>query len=384
MLFQKTFIKERGLSIAFPMIFLLYVLLGLSGYGNDCDTYLMLKTGRNLLLTGFYVPSRTPGYLIPEIIIGGSSLLGGFYLSNVISALLGAGTLYLFWRLLRGIFTRSDAILITLSVGLNPYFVIASSSSMDYVYSLFFGIAGITLLRTRKFFIAALAFSLAISARLSNSLIVGVVYAWFLHLRIRDEDANGFVRLILSGGLAIVISMLLFVPSFVACNRTLGFLTYAIGNWTFLGHLSRFLYKNIFLFGLFPFVVLMSSIVWKIIVTRSQLSLSGTGLMALAIVLLHEVLFFKVPLEISYLLPLIFVIVPFWVFVFHPRKVALLALLGLTIVYSFFINIDVLNIKYNASGTEAIAAKIGLFIRPGVVVNDVSRRLSASGSCKLN
>jgi hypothetical protein len=73
-------LKQNPCWVVFFVLFVLYCLFGLNGYGNDIDTYLMKESGQNLLLHGKYFPSRVPGYPIPEITIGATSLIGGFYL----------------------------------------------------------------------------------------------------------------------------------------------------------------------------------------------------------------------------------------------------------------------------------------------------------------
>ncbi len=264
--------KDTYALSVFSVLFLLYIGFGLVGYGIDCDTYLMLRSGHDLLLKGGYHPSRPPGYLVPEIILGGVSLLGGFYATNFISAVLGTATLFIFWRLLRTRWSSFDAIVATLLVGLNPYYVIASSSSMDYVYSLFFGMAGIYLLQGRKPFLAAPLFSLALGSRLSNALLVGVIYAYFLYAEVANKNFAGFVRIFLSGVAALFIAALLFIPAFYAAGNSLGFLTYAIGKWTFFGHLSRFVYKNLYLFGLLATCLMAGIACWKAVKDRSTVA----------------------------------------------------------------------------------------------------------------
>jgi len=359
----------------FPVLLVFYYLIGLSGYGCRNDIYMMIRAGQNLILKGIYFPSRQPGYLIPEIVIGWSSLLGGHYLSNLISALLGAGTIYLFWCLLKKKFSAFAAVLITLIVGLSPYFVIEVSSSTDRVYSLFFGMAGVALLAKRRELFASLAFALAISSRLPNVLAIGPIYLYFLYMDARKKDFKGLLNLITSGVLTIALTVLLFIPVFLAYGSSFWFLHYKdAGPFTFFGHLVRFVYKNIYLFGLLPFIMLVGFILWRAFKRQLRVRLSPLLLTALAIIIAYEILFFKIPLQISYLLALVFVIVPAWVFICRPGKIALCILLALTISYGFLVNVDVLDIKYNEAGNEAVAADAGIFLRPGVVVRDIRQR----------
>ena len=242
---------------------------GLYGYGNDCDTYLMLRSGRNLLLEGTYDYSRPPGYFVPEMILGGISLLGGHWLTNILSALLATASLYLFWRLLETSLPRYQAAFAVAFVGLNPHFIIAASSSIDYVYSLFFILSGVTALRARSPYGAAVLFALAISSRLSNLPIVVILYAHFLHREYRVRGPKAVVGLAPSVAMAACLTIALFIPSFIAAGNTLGFLSYAIGDWTFFGHLTRFIYKNIGLLGLLPLLMLATLAVVKMAVVQT-------------------------------------------------------------------------------------------------------------------
>ena len=373
---MKESIKKNRLIFIFPLLFIFYCLIGLSGYGYREDIYYMIHTGRNFILNGVYFPSRQPGYLIPEIAIGWFSLVGGFYLSNFISSLLGAGTLYLFWNMLKEKFSASIAFLTILIIGLNPYFVIEVSSSTDRVYSLFFAMAGTVLLVKRKDLFASLAFALAISSRLPNILVIFPIYLYFLYIYAREKSFKSLSHVIISGILTLSLTALLFLPIYLAYGSRFWFLLHYndAGPWTFFGHLIRFVYKNICLFGLLPFIMLAGFILWRFFKRQVQIQLTPVFLTALLIIIACEVLFFRVPCQISYLLPLIFVIVPLWVFICRPGRIALCLLLALTVSYGFLVNVDMLDITYNKAGTEAIAADVGIFLKPGVVIKDIKQR----------
>lgn len=350
--------------------------MGFSGYGNDIDTYFMISSGHGALLKGVYHYSRPPGYFVPELIIGGASLLGGYLFTNLISSLLGTASLYLFWRLLKanGSFTHRDAALIVATVGLNPHYVIAASSTTDYVYSLFFGLLGVTALRVNRYLLAAPLFALAISSRLSNTLIIGIIYLYFIYIRHKEPESRNGIRLVGSGVLAGCLTALLFLPPYIAAGETFGFFTYKIGSWTFAEYLSRFVYKNIYLFGLAPFLWLGGMLIHGVTSKKLYVSSTPEVLAGMLVLLVHELLFFKVPLEIPYLLPLLFVAMPMTVVLLRPGRAAMYTFLFLVLSYGFVVNLDILDRRYNEAGTEAIAADAGLFARPGVVVADLLER----------
>lgn len=366
--------KSPPILLILLALFVVYAVLGCFGYGNDYDTYAMIKSGRDLFRTGHYHYSRGPGNFVPELIIGGVSLIGGYVLTNLISALLGAGTLYLFWKLLIQKLPEKESLLIVLLLGLNPYFVIASCSSMDYVYALFFAFAGITMLTKDKLFVAAVLFGIAVSCRLTTVAIIGLIYLYFLYIRFRAEDYKDMSRFVFSGILTLILSVMFFVPSYYAANCTFKFMEYGIGNWDLMGVLSRIIYKNIYLFGLIPFLFLGCMLIYSIIKKKfsyPNIALVNTGM---AIFIFMELLFFKVPVEISYLLPPYIVFLPLLVVIFKPSIKQLYIFLILTVIYSFVVNPDVLSKTYTADRREAVSAKVGLFIRKGAVVDDVLNR----------
>jgi len=366
--------------------FLVYVVAGLFGYGNDSDTYRMIISGQTFITQFKYDPSRYPSYLIPELAIGITSLIGSFYLSNLVSAILGSATLLLFFLLLRKAFKITDSFLITLTVGLNPYFIIVSSSSMDYIYSLFFIMAGIFALYRQKHIVAGALFSFAISSRLSNIAVVIGTYLYFLGISGKNEkkDAKQFL---LSGFFALILSIFLYLPAFIAANYSFGFLTYVIGNWTFSGYASRFIYKNIYLFGLLPFLFFLLTTIYFFCIQRVEIFRRPVVIAGLIILLLQELLFFKIPLDKCYLLPILFVVIPIWAVFINSQRL-LVVLLIFTISYNF-INLDILNIKYNeelkrrTGNVEAIGANIGLFIKRGILIDDLMKRNESEQECKM-
>ena len=121
-----------------------------AGYGADNDTWLMLGTWDVLVDQQRYVPSRPPGYLLPELVIGATADVGGHWLSNLVSVVLAAGTLVLVHGLVRRRTGEATTALLLLAVlGCTPAFVIAATTSMDYVYGLFLFVAGWSLLERR-------------------------------------------------------------------------------------------------------------------------------------------------------------------------------------------------------------------------------------------
>ncbi len=334
----------------------------------------MINSGRNLLHGGEYFPSRMPGYLIPEIIIGGLSLAGGFYLTNACSALLATLSMMYFWRLLSEYYGESDTRFLTLMVAFNPVFVIAATSTIDYIYSIFFIIAGVFYYLKRWPYWAGILFALGIGSRLSNSIIVAILCLYFLHDVYMNQDRIAFRRTIFSMCLAVFLTVLFYVPSYIAANNSLAFLTYFMADFNWIDHLSRFVYKNIYLFGVLPVMVIVYGIFQACIHCSFRVPRQIMVITGLLMVFIQELLFFKIPLEMSYLLPLLFIIFPLWVLLADPGRAVKVMLLLTTLIYGFVFNIELLDIKYNAEGTVAVSASVSPSIQPGAIIKDINKR----------
>jgi hypothetical protein len=138
-------------ALAGALVAVLAVRIYAAGYGADNDTWLMLGTWDVLVDQHRYVPSRPPGYLVPELVIGATSEVAGHWSSNLVSLVLGVTTLWLVHRLVRRRTpTGAPAVLLVVVLALTPAFVVASTTSMDYAYGLAGFLAGWVLLEDRR------------------------------------------------------------------------------------------------------------------------------------------------------------------------------------------------------------------------------------------
>lgn len=303
---------DRRAAILLIGFLALYALCGLAGYGNDNDTYEMLKTWSGLRSGEGYVPSRTPGFPIPEILIGASSEAAGHFGSNLLSALLGCGALACFHRLLTGPFSRDHALLSTAAVGLNPHWIIAASSSMDYVYGAFFFLAGLLAMRHGRPYAAALGFAAAAASRLTYLPPALLVFA-FLALRPRPE-AMTMRAWALPTLLFLGLSALAYLPSYLSMGMGMFRPTFAgkyvpllglEGLSSPLGYASRFLYRNASLWGLPACMALAAAAVHGLRSGRSQAPKTPAWPLWAAVAF-FEAVFLRLPLEVAYLLPVLF------------------------------------------------------------------------------
>ena len=352
--------------------FFIYCFFGIFGFGNDVDTYLMLRAGQDLILNFEYYPSRFQGALIPEIIIGALSIIGNYYLSNFFSALLGSLTLYYFYKILKNndyIKNKKDIFFIIFFIGFNPHYIIASSSSHDYIYSLFLIIFGFYKLNKENIFYPAILFALSLSSRIGNALIPFLIYInGFL---IERRNKLKLIKLISGAFVSFSLFSLLFVPALLTSGKGFNIFSFAIGDWSYLQYLARFIYKNISLIGILNIIIFAYTIVYNF---NKAFTFFSTHSFIFSIILSVELVFLRAPLEIPYLLPLLFTLYPCLLNLIKHKFLLKIILLTNVIFHSFIFYIDFLNIKHDSTGSEAISSKFGFFIKKGLVIKDIFNR----------
>ncbi len=362
-----------------------YGIFALNGYGNDDDTYRMLNTWKTLISEGRYVPSRFQGNLIPELTIGLASEIGGFYLANFISVVLSVSSLFIFYALLLRITTSLIAALSVLAIASNPFWIIASTTSMDYIYGVFFFILGLFILIKEKPRWAGFLFAAAVSSRLTYAPMVAIAFLLYFpytqgKLKLRNSLIQGFLVFLAASGV-------FYLPVFFASGMSLSFL--AIGpdaSGGFVGIIARFVYKNIYFWGLPAFVFLIiffiqDRSIYQKIVTNPFQKVRVEKLLfhgALWCIIYNEIMFFRLPHEYAYLLPLLFSVTYLMATSDRVKKTRYLSfLIGLQLLYGLIFNLDVLQTYQKDPVAKTIhsdSAKIHVSIKEGVLIRELNWR----------
>jgi hypothetical protein len=238
---------------------------------------------------------------------------------------------------------------------------------MDYIYGIFFLIIGFYFAINKKFLISSIILSLALSSRLSNLFIVIFFYlSLFLNINYYDRR-----KLFFTGLLNLFFTLILYLPVFFYSSMTFSFLSYAIGNWNFQQYLIRFIYKNVAIFGLimFGFIYYRTLFFFKSIIHSNN---NKILIFITILYLIQEILFFKVPLEISYLIPNFILLVILYTLL--EKNISFKYFLLFLSIFNLFINIDFLKIKHDLGVTEAQSASIGLYFKKGVLIEDLTSR----------
>lgn len=227
-----------ALLVAAPLI--------ISGPGNDLDVANVFRSGRSIAFHLSYVPSRPPGAPVFEAIVGVLDLIGGPLLTNLGTLAAAAVLLVALDRLLVREGVRGGGRLAVALMAANPWFVVAATSTADYVYALAFVVLAAHALRSKRPVLAGLAAAAAMGCRIgSAALVVALLVAELTEPASDGEpdpspapahpgaDAAGWSvsmsswlavhrstvwSLALTGAVTAGATLLLFVPAFLAAG----------------------------------------------------------------------------------------------------------------------------------------------------------------------
>jgi hypothetical protein len=343
------------------------------GYGADLDSYGVVDAARAWLSTGIYTPSRHPGFLVHELATGVLDRLGGSVLANLGTLAMALVAVGSFHSLLRRFAVPSPR-LVTAGMIVHPVFWAAASCTIDYVWALALILAGFRMLAARRFGGAGVLLGLAIGARLTSALAAGALLAAAF---LSERDARR--RVGIACGLASILGALAYVPAWLAAGRTFDFLAPALGtpeHWSAGLRAGRFAYKNLYFWGL-PAALVLGAFAIRVRAWRPRASEAGPArpllLVSLAIVLAYEALFAAYPLEIEYLLP----ILPFMLFLLG--RLASRRLVAAYVIAAATYAVVSVNVARPNVADWATSATVGLWIEPGYVLRDWTRRFELRG-----
>ena len=361
------------------------------GYGSDSDTYAVLHCGSATWHDHKPCMSRDPGYWTYEAVAYTLSTSGGYLLSNLASLLVAAVVFYRFNHLALRLGIRNPDLL-TACLAVTPVVIIASTSTMDYLWSLLCIVLCAEMLLAEKLIFASLLGGLAISFRPSNGLIVGSGFAaLILHeLTLQRGTTWRLARLALSGILAAVFGSLTFIASYKVAGNSMSFLTPLMGDpavWTLKLRLGKFLYKSLYAFG--PIAVLILLVACMFHAKRRStngpddvdLPVSTDALLlttlARGYVFGNLVLYLVFPIEISYLIPGMFFLLLLAVTYFRSATTLLIMLFASILSLNFILP----QFARPNVPEAATSATFGLHLVPGTLLQDIRARHQLLG-CK--
>lgn len=351
---------------------LLYIPLAFLGFGSDSDAFSVARVGQHYVDTLDYVPSRLPGFFVHEVFVFILNLLGGSLLSNLGSVAMALLTLASFRKLSRS-FQVPHATLLTIIMMVQPFFWVSAASTIDYLWALGFSFLGFNLLMQRKYALASISLAAAIGSRLSTVLLIGI-FLFFLFFTYRDMRR----KLLLTTLATALLAFAFYIPpiDFLEWNWS-RWLVLSTGNpelWTPLLRFGRFAYKNLMFFSL-PVIVWGGCMVSGLFLKKEKpihLRSDGVFWLSAAVIFAVQLLFFRFPIEMEYLLPLL----PFVLILtskLFPNKYWQLWLLFALVLLSNFLW---LNLARSITPNQTSEVVYGLWLEPGYLLQDITIRLA--------
>jgi hypothetical protein len=278
---------------------LAYLPFVLLGYGTDLDVPNVLRAGRSWVEDGQYQMSRGPGSSVYELGVGVLDGIGGSVLVNLASVGFSALALWSVFVLVRGDGGRWPAWAV-LVLATNSWFWIASTSLGDFVWALGLLLAGAVLAQRDHRVAAGVLLGLSIGCRASTLLLV---LAWLVAEATGDADQRSPRRdVLLSGGVALAVGVVCFIPPWLDAGRTLDFVDNELEFVGFGVHLGRWAVKNLALVGVLGGIVLLVGLP-KLVAALERRRVSTIVRFAALTIVVSELLYFRFPFKPVHLLP---------------------------------------------------------------------------------
>jgi len=349
------------------------------GFGTDNDSYSVVDCGYGTWHLHLPCTSRNPGYWTYEAIIYVLVRLGGATLSNLGSFAMAALVAWRFWRWSERLGIRHRALLTTTLIAAPP-FVIAATSTDDYLWSLLFLVLGAEAVVADRYIAAALLSAVAIAFRGTNAAVIAggfaaaIAYELWTNRRFTARSA----KLAGSALSTAIVGAAAFYPSYRLAGNSLGFL-HASGDvpemysgWL---RVAKFLYKAHQTIGpAAVLVVLIAAVLYarKRRPDQTEIADKRRAALCLGYLLANLLLFLRYPIEYFYLLPaLFFFLLLAGATLFAQSRPLALALLIPVLSADFVLPTFV---APNAPG-RSTGAHIHFAIEPGLVVADSAERI---------
>lgn len=357
-----------GALVAMPLV--------VSGPGNDLDVGNVFRSGRSIARHLSYVPSRPPGAPVHEAIVGILDLLGGTLLTNLASMGAAAVLIWSLDRLLRDEGLGRGARWGVALVAANPWFLIAATSTADYVFALCFTVLAARALRADRAVAAGVFAALAMGCRIGSALLVVALVVAELGGRARPADAGDAGdahgggrsatrrRALVTAAVAGGATVLLFVPSALAAGG-LRFAQNDFSTSSPLVQLGRAAAKDLLLLGVPATLVGLLALPALVGALRSWRESWLVRFASVGLVL-SQVLFIRFPWKVPHLLPCLLCLAILYAVALDERPRVLVAMVALQLVFAV-VRVDVVQPD---DPNQATGGRIHAGVGWGPVVTD--------------
>ncbi|MFY1045738.1 ArnT family glycosyltransferase [Chryseobacterium sp. GP-SGM7] len=291
--------------------------------GLDLDNWLVLHTGKKILETGSYRASRFPGYPVSEYL---ASLFGdcAWLILNVLSVLFTALCCVVFYKIIGNLGVK-DKVMAALALGFVQAVFIASTSNMEYVWSLFFLLSGLWFILKKYIFWAGVALGLMVSTRFTNIILLMPIL-YFLYFTVRIRSLKDYLVIF---GVAVSTFVLIFTPVFskYSLNILPDVGESSIDLKSIVSQYTMYIYGVLGILGL---LVGCIYIIFSKNLVRNFQSNKEILIFSVLMILITSFLYLKYPFESNYNIPLIPFVILILVFLIQNKMVK-------NIIFSSFI-----------------------------------------------
>lgn len=277
--------------------------------GNDADAYRFAMNAEKIVKTLHYVPSRSPGYPLYEIINAPLIVIGTGKLTNLMTMLVSMLGLLAFYLILKTFKVQQPLITLTLFAFI-PIVWISSLITMDYWWSLTLLLWSFYLTLKKRHYWGAVFLGMAVGCRLPSALFILPI------LLMNWGNTRNWWNLI-------KVFLLFFTVAFISFSPMV--LTYGFSYFDFVPYAHSpiiGIYRAIkHIFGIPAFIFLMTALLFALFkLNPKKISLNQTDLpLILAVyvwITIPIAIFLRLPADPAYLLPalpFLLIVLSFWI-----------------------------------------------------------------------
>jgi hypothetical protein len=335
--------KEK-VSVLFLFLYCTALIIFPNGFGLDADGWREILSGHRIIYEHIYEPSRFPGYPVLEFFTSLlwytkiPSVIPGVF--NFVSVIVSVLAIYFFASIL-DISKKSgnkQKFFAVLAFGLNTLFFTNSIVLMDYSWSLAFLLGAIYFMAADKNIISALFLGMAAGCRLTAGIMIVPILFYFILLCKNQKITKFIIKYLLI--FSVILSFIYF-PLIIQYG--LKFLTFDQLNYPkillILGRATIRVWGIIGTIGVLAGSIIIVS---QFFIKRKDIKSDDRQVpflwFILLSILLFILLFFRLPSEAGYLMP----VVPLILILFYLKlsKTFFLTICVSVILSSFLINYD--------------------------------------------
>ena len=359
---KKNYLENRFLYLLIlSLVFFGFYLCFVGGYGSDEDTLPMIYVFEARLKDGTFISSRFTGYPIPEMGIGFLSYHFGSWAANLATFLFYLiGIFLIYFSFVKKFESNKFGLFLVLCLS-SPVLFFDNLEPIDYSWAFLFFSIGIYFYSKKVFEIAILAFAFCVGCRI-NFLIFCLVAVFFFDF---DKKIDIKKKIMISFSI-FIIGGLFYLPVWFYHALELHWLRAGRPlEQGFFGLFARFSYKTLLAFGILQTFLILFYIFKNI----KNFHLKENQLLIILIII-NLLIFFYIPAELSYLQPAIIFFYLFLVKEFNKKIIIFLILFNFI---SWFVNFQILEIKYRdnaiCAAKQAISASFVFKLAPGAIDN---------------